>query len=244
MNLNVSNRDVSIINIAEELYLVVACDSLGAIGDKERDIVKVPPYVSGRFTCRVPLMELISVGAVPKALTATICNEPVPTGESILAGIRDELIKTGLDIPITISTEKNMPTCQTGLGVTIIGICRKDELRINTTHIGDKLYCVGIPKVGNEVDLEDPEIPDGRLVSDLLKLLFVQDIIPVGSKGIKGEADMLTAALGLSVRWSEDLNVDINKSSGPATCLLVTASEDLPPIFPSIHLLGVIETKN
>ena len=45
-----ANRDVSFIELNADLYLAIACDSCGGIGEKERDVVCVPPYIVGRFT--------------------------------------------------------------------------------------------------------------------------------------------------------------------------------------------------
>lgn len=224
---NLTHRDVDLVKIMENIYLAVACDSCGAIGEKKGDLVKVPPYIVGRFTCRVTLMEILSIGAIPHAVTAGICSEPEPTGEGIIKGIRGELQDLDLDLPITISTEKNMPTCQTGLGLSLIGTVRKPDLRINKTRAGDKLYSVGIPKVGNEISLGDPQIADSKLIKKLLTTPSVHDIIPVGSQGIKGEVKMLTDFLGLEPKWGKNLAVDIEKTAGPATCIIVTAPDTL-----------------
>lgn len=229
-------RDVNFVSISDDYYLAIACDSCGGIGEKEKDVVKVSPYIVGRFTTRLNLMEILSVGASPKALTAAICNEPSPTGDGILMGIKDELKELSIDLPITISTEKNIETCQTGLGITIVGLVEKKSLRINKTKAGDKLYCVGVPKVGDEVSLDDTQIATSLLVIELLKIPDLHDIIPVGSRGIEGEAEMLTSFLGLKLSWNKDLPVDIKKSAGPATCVLVTCPTELnipmpQPIF-------------
>lgn len=37
-----ANRDVSFIEMNKDLYLAVACDSCGGIGEKERDVVQYP----------------------------------------------------------------------------------------------------------------------------------------------------------------------------------------------------------
>jgi hypothetical protein len=237
-----ANRDVSFIELNKNLYLAVACDSCGGIGEKERDVVKVPPYIVGRFTTRVTLMEVLSVGAKPKALTAAICNEPDPTGEGVLIGIKDELKDLSHKFPITISTEKNMKTCQTGLGITIVGLVEKESLRINKTKAGDKLYCVGVPKVGNEISLDDPKIANSLLIKRLLDIPAVHDIIPVGSKGIKGEAEMLVSFLGLKLKWNKNLPIDIQKTAGPATCVLVTCPAELNISMPQpIFLLAQLK---
>ncbi|KXG77977.1 hypothetical protein AN618_07850 [Fervidicola ferrireducens] len=231
------NRDVVLIKINGGTFLAVACDSAGGVGEKERDVVKVSPYITGRFTCRVALMELLAIGAKPLTLTATISCEPSPTGEGLLKGIKDELSACGLDdIPFAVSTEKNIPTCQTALGVTTIGIASEAELRMGKTKSGDIIYCLGVPKVGNEVFLDDPDIADAMAVKRLLAFSEVHDIIPVGSRGIKGEVEHLAAVSGLSVRWERFLPVNTEKSAGPSTCVVFTAPagleiKGLRPVF-------------
>ncbi|MDN5331274.1 MAG: hypothetical protein PWP45_499 [Tepidanaerobacteraceae bacterium] len=230
------NRDVVLIKIQQEKYLAVACDSAGGIGEKERDVVKVSPYITGRFTCRVALMELLAIGAKPLTIAATISCEPSPTGEGLLKGIKDELSACGLDIPLAISTEKNIPTCQTALGVTVVGIADEQGLRMGRTKSGDIIYCLGVPKVANEVFLDDPEIADALAVKQLSAFSEVHDIIPVGSRGIKGEVEHLALVSGLSVRWESVLPVNTEKSAGPSTCVIFTAPEDveikgLRPVF-------------
>jgi hydrogenase maturation factor HypE len=222
------NRDVEVIHIGNDTYLVVACDSCGAIGSKEYDMVKVDPYIVGRHTSRVALMEILSVGAQPQAISVTISNEPYPTGEGILNGVKDELKYADLEgLPVCISTEKNISTSQTAIGVTIVATCKKDDLRIGTTGAGDLVYSLGLPKVGDEVkaalgsDIINPE--------DIIKLSIVEgvhDIIPVGSKGIKKEAVMLAESIGYDIIFNDGLDIDIHKSAGPATCLIFTCSPD------------------
>jgi len=134
-----------------------------------------------------------------------------------------------------------MPTCQTGLGLSLVGTVKKQALRINKTQLGDKLYCIGIPKVGNEVSLSDPEIANNPLIKKLLSIPIVHDIIPVGSKGIKGEADMLASSLGLQIHWEENLPVDIQKTAGPSTCVLITTPGVLIIDIPQpMHLIARI----
>lgn len=225
-DIKAKNRDVSFMKLDNETFLAVSCDSSGAIGNKENDIIKVPPYIVGRFTTRVTIMELLAVGATPRALTAAICSEPEPTGEGILSGVYDEL-KYIDRIPITISTEKNIPTSQTGLGITAIGTVEKNQVRVNKTRTDDKLFCIGVPKVGNEVFVDDPEIADITAVKKLCRIPYLHDIIPVGSKGIKGEVDMLTSFLGLQIKWADNIKLDISKTAGPSTCVIATSPKVL-----------------
>ena len=118
---------------------------------------------------------------------------------------------------------------------------RKKKLRVNKTKAGDKLYCIGI-KVGNEISLDDSQIANSLLIKELNDMSSVHDIIPVGSKGIKGEAEMLASFLGLELNWGKNLPVDIQKTAGPATCVLVTSPREISfknaqPIFDIAKLI-------
>ena len=212
----------------QERCLIIACDSSAAIGAKELDVVKVPAQLVGRFTIRVALLEVLAVGGRPQALTVAICGEPQPTGEGILQGIREELALVGLQhLPIAISTEKNMPTRQTGLGVGVTATASRDTLRLGRSRAGDWLYCLGLPKVGAEVESpEDPEIIQPGDVAVLLGLPWVQDLLPVGSQGIRREAASLAQEVGCRLELVS-CSVDLEKSAGPSTCLLFTAPSEL-----------------
>lgn len=222
-----NGRDVEIVFFTPGQCLVAACDSCGAVGSKELDLVKVPPYVVGRFTTRVALLEVITVGAVPQLVTASVANEPEPTGAEILHGIQDELASFQFGtLPIAISTEKNFPTQQTGLGVTVVGLCEKSSLHIATSQPGDLLYCLGLPKVGPEVNSpDDPQIVNNNHLQKLLASKDIHDIIPVGSKGIRGEAELLATNVQRRLALDPDIKIDVHKSAGPSTCLIFT----IPP---------------
>lgn len=221
-------RDVDLVPLTEEKLLVIACDSCGAIGEKELDQVKISPYYVGQSTARVVIMEIMSVGANPVALTAAICNENQPTGEQILEGIREELVQAGFfHIPITISTEKNMMPQQTGLGISIVAICEKEALRIGKFKIGDIVYAVGVPKVGDEVVQDQGEIADCRVLRQILNIQGVRDIIPVGSQGIAGECKNLARYLGGEFKSFSPLDINIEKSAGPCTSIVFTAPYEI-----------------
>ncbi len=237
-------RDVEV-TFANSMGLVVACDSCGAIGEKELDVVKVSARLTGRFAARVALLEVLATGALPQVVTAAICNEPDPTGTKLLEGVKAELETAGLGtLPIAISCEKNMTTRQTGIGITIVGLVEIPALRIASTKEGDSLYCLGLPKVGPEVNNpDDPEIVHATDVLRLLANPAVHDIIPVGSQGILGEIHQLTEAMELEFAVGEPklLEVypvgsakspyflDIYKSGGPATCLIFSAEPGFAP---------------
>lgn len=222
-------RDVEVLFLNEGECLVVACDSCGAIGSKTLDIVQVPEQVTGRFTARVTLLEVLAAGAEPKMLTVAISNEADPTGDRILEGVREELKSLNLaQLPLVISTEKNIITRQTGLGISVIGVADVSTLRLATTQVGDFIYGLGLPKVGSEVsDPEDPEIIRGEHIRMLLGQQSVQDIIPIGSQGIRGEAFALAQTLKGKLILNSTCSVDLNKSAGPVTALIFSTKQKI-----------------
>src|SRR6056297_238032 len=87
----INSRDISLISLPSGQVLVVACDSSGGIGPQRNDYINVPGEVVGRFLARVPLMEIISVGAKPIGLIDTLSVAYDPVGHTILEGIKEEL---------------------------------------------------------------------------------------------------------------------------------------------------------
>lgn len=192
---------------------------------KDLDEVRISWSITGRLTTRVALMEVLSTGAVPQMMTVAISNEPYPTGEGILEGVREELVFARLTLPMAISTEKNIITQQTGLGVSVIGVAEKNQLRIGTSQSGDNIYCLGFPKVGPEINNpEDSEIVQIHHIQALLNICGVHDIIPVGSRGIHVEAQQLASNVKKQMIVDPSCVLDLHKSAGPSTCLIVSAS--------------------
>lgn len=226
-------RDLTVLTLPGGGRLLVACDAAGGIGPKLHDQVAVPGEVLGRLTARVALMEVLAAGGKPLLLVNTASVEPDPTGAAILAGIRQEALLAGLGTDaITGSFEKNIPTVQTGLGVTALALAPQGGPRL--ARPGDLVLAVGRPKVGSEVRVDDPEIADLPLVRWLASQPLVHDILPVGSRGIAAEAADLAASAGLSLEWLEgEEGWDLAKSAGPATCLLVAAP---PGALPALAL--------
>ena len=222
-------RDISVCPIEGGLFLVSACDSCGGIGEKELDEVNVPAALVGKLTVRVALMELISVGAAPKLMTVSLSTEPNPTGKEILKGIEGELNSIGLNqLPRTISSEKNIKTRQTALGIGVTGICQKDELRVDRSLPGDYVYCLGKPKVGMEItSTEDPEMTTLKHVTELSAVSNIHDILPIGSQGIEKELQQLISRRGFRLTDMTH-NLDLQKSAGPASCLIFSSPDKYP----------------
>ena len=230
-------RDVEISMLEAGICLVTACDSCGAIGNKPLDQLKVPPQLVGELTARVALMEVICTGAVPQVMTAAISSEPDPTGNAILEGIRKELTAAGYpDLPLAVSTEKNFSPDQTGLGMGVTGSCPANALRIATSKPGDTVYCLGLPRVGEEVAQAPPEeIISPAHIRELLAMEAVHDVLPIGSRGIKAEAEDLAAQVDCRFEANPDARPDLAKAAGPSTCAVFTASQT----FNLTHLAGL-----
>lgn len=221
-----TNRDVLLFQFPNQQVLVVACDSAGGIGPKPLDKLKVSGYILGKFTARAALMEVLSVGANLLCVVDALGVEPYPLGKEILEGIREESKLAGLDpeLAVTGSTEKNIVVEQTGIGVTVIGTCQKDQLKIGTSQPNDIVVAIGLPNVGDQVLPAEKESKIAE-TTDLIKLRnlnFIHEIIPVGSTGILHELKTLAEGAKLNFKLIEQTLVDTKKSAGPSTVILVS----------------------
>ncbi|WP_227764344.1 AIR synthase related protein [Zhaonella formicivorans] len=223
-------RDLSLYPLLPGIALVIACDSDGGIGPKEHDLVRISAYELGRFGTRVPLLELLAAGAKPFLVVDTLTVEMEPTGKEIIAGVADEVRAAGLDpaMALTGSTEDNVPTTSTGMGVTAIGVVREADLRAGKSLPRDMVVCVGVRKSGPEDQIisADPEIMDLPAMVRINSLPCVHDVLPVGSRGIFYEAQQLARSAGLAFCPDPYFPLDGNKSGGPGSCVLVTLSAE------------------
>ena len=173
-------------------------------------------------------MELIAIGADPIVMSGTFCVEPKPTGDLVLAGIRQELRRAHLDgIRIVCSSEKNFTVRQTGIGITAMGLVPNTRISCGRCEQGDEVAAIGEPCVGREVvhGERSKRIADTLDALKLRKLACVHELIPVGSKGILYEANVLAGDSGLYFRPSEPQTVNLRKSAGPTTVLVVALEE-------------------
>ena len=222
--------DVSILKLPTGHAIVAGSTSSGAVGPKIMDKVKVEGCVLGKFLARVALMDVIATGAFPLLLSVTLGVEKEPTGNEILEGIRREARSIGLDPNQVImeNTEDNFETVQTGVGLTVIGFANEDELRIGKTCPGDLIVAIGKPKVGDEVILAETkgEIADLKSITQLSQRKYAHDIAAVGSFGIADEARMMAYGVGRQLKLVDVKGLDLIKSAGPATVVLVTVSRE------------------
>jgi selenophosphate synthetase-related protein len=221
-------RDLTVIELSAEFFLVVAVDSDGGIGPKPNDVVRVSGYDAGRFGTRVPLMEILACGAVPIAAFDSLAVEMEPLGREIIRGVRDELHSIGLpaEFPLSGSTEDNVPTSQTGMGVVVLGCVKRSDFRPGSSMNGDEIFAIGTPKSGPEdtIDLKDRDIADSTSLARILHVTGVHDILPVGSKGIMHEVEELARTASLEFVPHPMESIDKRKSAGPSTCFLVSAA--------------------
>lgn len=217
-------RDLVIIYENEVAY-VISCDSLGAIGNKKHDILKIDEEIVGRTTVKVALSEVLCLGAKPIVISDTLSVEMDPTGQKILIGIKSELEENGIsDIVFTGSTEENFPTSMTGIGITVIAKANIEDLKIKRIKAGMHISLLGYPRVGSEVLSSN----DVLTLKDYIKISKSREIveaIPVGSKGISYEIGILEKISGLKVEANFPQHLDVLKSGGPSTCCIVVHSE-------------------
>ncbi|MDW7667234.1 MAG: selenophosphate synthase [Bacillota bacterium] len=222
-------RDVSVIDLENDLKIFIACDSSGGIGLKEMDEFKVPPEITGFYTVNVITSELEALGVTPKVIVNNVCAEMNDTGKMIIEGINKYLNENYSDdsIKLTGSTEENFKTYQTSLGMVAIGYKKVKDFKFYNTKSQNELILVGKPKVGEEVLINQSENIDASTVRVLRSIKGVVDIVPVGSKGIKYESKNISKNRKLNLKFYKNKKINIEKSSGPATCCIATIDKDI-----------------
>ena len=223
-------RDLTKINLTNEYALIIAVDSDGGIGPLKGDTFKCDPYQLGRFAMRVPLLELLSCGARPIAAFDMLTIPMDQVGKEIVRGVRDELLQANLgdDFPLSGSTEDNVPTNTTGIGTTVIGLVHKDDFNVGKSQKDDLIVCIGIPKSAPEdtVLLDDGDIINQKDIYTILKVSGVSEVLPIGSKGAANEANQLAQTVGLKFELFDKQSINIDKSGGPSTCVIVSCNPD------------------
>ena len=225
----VAERDVSYMRVADDRVLVVACDSHGGLGPKAHDTIAVEPAILGRFALRVPLLELIATGATPRLVVDALAVERDPTGDAIIAGIRAEADAAGIDpAGITGSTEENVATVATGLGVTVIGDAPLDRIRVGRSASGCVVFLLGRPMSAPR-DVFGPDEPGILTVEALRSALSVPGVVealPIGSAGVAAEFAALGKTVGCRVETTDDWPCEPDQSGGPSTAALLTVLPD------------------
>ncbi|RHO60499.1 selenophosphate synthase [Eubacterium sp. AM05-23] len=219
-------RDCTLIYRDTEEAIVITCDSIGAIGDKEMDVVRVTPELTAYETVKVALGELLALGAAPIAISDGLAVETDPTGKRMISGIKKAIAELpDYEIALTGSCEDNMPTVQTGAGITVIGLIQAKQVKYQITRPGDRAVLFGRPLYGENFSkqlhlaLQLPDFTAIRKISGLLEM------VPVGSKGIAYEVLKIAEDNGLGFEWENQLPFDVKQSGGPASCCVGTIPE-------------------
>ena len=222
-------RDLTLVPWDEETYLVVSCDSSGGIGNKAEDRIEVSPRKLGFYTTQVALMEMLSIGVRPLALSNTLSVEMNPAGEEIIKGIHDalHLLEDTVQVEVTGSTEENIKVSQTGMGITLMGRVNSKEFRFPKTSEHDLAVVAGKPMVGEMLlKADQSEIFGLETLQRILGKEYIHELIPAGSKGIIHEIRELEKREDLVFRASGIEPVDLCTSSGPATSALITIEKN------------------
>jgi hypothetical protein len=220
-------RDVTLITLNDSETLVLASDNSGGIGLKDMDMVKTPYDVVAYYGFRVAVMECIASGGAPiSVILHNFCGDD--PWKDLVCGIEKGLQELGLtNIPITGSTESNFSLLQSALGMIVIG--KRDRVIPEETILLDQMEfaVIGSPLVGEEVLNKVGEVLPLSLFQLLCRLDHVV-ILPVGSKGVLHELKVMLGEGGLSDS-SITCEVDLLKTSGPSTCILIA----FPPALES-----------
>lgn len=220
-------RDLTVIDFDDKRYLGISCDSCGGIGYKEHDVVKASPQLTAYQTGKVALAELLCMGFAPVIMADGLAVEMNDTGKQLIEGFNEVLSKLKTTkVHLTGSTEENIPTVQTSLGITCIGVCDKDKLKYKKTTKGDVCMLLGLPFVGNDVVNNPDKILDIDDFEELYLSSFIKEMVPVGSRGTSAELEELCIYNNLSFKFNDNLKVDLKKSGGPSCCCLVTLEEE------------------
>ncbi len=217
-------RDVLTVPVPEGGSLIIASDNSGAIGLKEDDLVHVPYDVLSYFSFRVAAMECIAAGGEPISVVLhNFCGNGA-WGE-LTSGIRKGLQELGMkDIPITGSTESNFSLLQSAVGLLVLGKMSFEGGKLPHFNEEWKIAVIGLPLVGNEVIKKAEQIVPLSIFQEISKLQEVL-VWPVGSKGVLYELNQLFSDVKIE-KDSVIADVDMMKSSGPATCFIAVFQGD------------------
>lgn len=228
-------RDLTLLDAPDGGTVVIACDSTGGIGAKPADTFATSARAVTHFAARVPLLEVIVTGAVPQVIVDTLSVEKDPSARDMIDEVRALARELGLDpdVSVTGSTEDNVPTTTTGIGVTVVGIAAPGAFRPTRAMPGDHVYAVGLP-LSAPRDLlipGDPRMPAISEIAALVGVPGVHELLPVGSSGIANEIIQLAGDLRV-FSAGPDL-IDRHATSGPSTCVLVAVD---PAAAPAVRI--------
>jgi hypothetical protein len=212
-------RNIITIPLTSEESLIIASDNSGGIGMKTVDYVQVSYETVAYYSFRVAAMECIAAGGFPVSVVLhNFCGDH--TWSELINGIQKGLAELNLeDVPITGSTESNFHLLQSAVGLVVLGKRSLSKISEKIFASDFKLAVIGSPLVGNEVITHSNQVVPLSIFQEVCK--FEETMVwPVGSKGILYELNQMFT----NKEFTEDLlstNLDVLKSSGPATCFII-----------------------
>ena len=241
-------NNCTFVRFPDKMVLVLSCISSGSIGPKAMDKLDINGFFLGKIMVRAVLMNVMAINAWPISIATTLSVEMDPTGSGIIRGIKAEMDRIDLDpLILSVDTEENFVTEQTGFGITVIGLSYEEDLKVGTSQIGDVIVAVGKPCVGKEVIRGESrkEIADLKDIIGFLNLEYVHEIIPINSVGIFSKTNLLSHSIGKHVNFYENIKFDLEKSAGPSTSVLVTVDKNkveefLKYLYKPYSLIGEI----
>ena len=223
-------RDLSIIKLIGGISLVIACDSNASNGEKPDDFHKNSYEEVAVSALKVPLMEVLASGATPVIIADNLCVEMDGAGARIISVMQDELERCGLaeSVQLTGSTEDNMKTIQTGIGVTVVGLVTEDKFKIGKTQQNDIIVCVGKPQSGIDsfYSERDNDVAKIETVNILRNIDYIHEILPIGSKGAAYECSEMARISGFHFERSSECEINLETSAGSATAVLISLKRD------------------
>lgn len=224
------SRDLTLIHSPDGTTVVIACDSVGGIGPKPSDTFQTEGRTVAHFAARVPILEVICCGAKPAVIVDTLSVEKEPSAVDMIDEMRSLAVELGLDPDVTVtgSTEDNVVTTTTALGVTVIGIAAPGKFRAGGAQPGDKVLAIGLPLSAPDVKLNpgDPRMPSVSEILKISEMPGVHDLLPVGSRGISYELDVLAKTSGVKFNSSGPGVIDRLSTAGPSTCVLIVTGAE------------------
>ncbi|UPW85060.1 hypothetical protein [Lysinibacillus sp. Ag94] len=192
--------------------LIATSDNAAAIGEKPQDVVSASDKLTAYLTARVTFLEQLAANALPSHIILANFSGDAAWARYV-AGIQQVFAETGLNCPqIDGSTESNMPTLQSGLSITMLG---EQQTRTATKYEQLSWYTYGLPLVGNEILAQPKDVAQLQPIFEAWKEGIVQQVWPVGSKGLQVE---FTRLFGEQQVKS---SLDIEKSAGPCAVVLL-----------------------
>ncbi len=192
--------------------LFATTDNAAAIGEKPQDVVSASDILTAYFTARVTFLEQLAANVLPRhILLANFSGDAA--WSRYVAGIQRVFDEVGLSCPqIDGSSESNIPTLQSGLSITMLG---EQQKRPSIEHEHLSWYTYGLPLVGNEVLAQPEDVAQLQPIFQAWKEGIVQQVWPVGSKGLQAE---FTRLFGEQQVKS---SLDVEKTAGPCAVVLL-----------------------